>query len=190
MTLSVFVHFQAFLKYPKDVAALLPSSSLIVKNIASRVNPEKAGLIVEYGPGSGVLTRRLLERLRPDGRLVAIELNAELATGLSARIDDSRLTVVHDSAERVSEILERQELGAADYVLSGIPFFWMDPETALSIVSNTHAALAKGGSFLTYQMFYQARRFLRDHLDECFSEVRCELDLRNLPPYRVCEAVK
>ncbi len=190
MNQSIGVHLQAFFKDPKEVAALLPTSSAAVERIASKVNPERAGLIVEYGPGSGVLTRRLLERLPSEGRLVAIEVNADLATGLRARIDDPRLTVVRDSAQCVLDILEGEELGPVDYVLSGIPFFWFDPETALSIVANTHAALTDGGSFVTYQMFYQARRFLRTHLDRCFSEVRCDVDLRNLPPYRICEAVK
>ena len=81
------------------------------------------------------MTRRLLECLRPDGHLVAIELNADLATSLSAGIDDPRLTVVTDSAQRVREIFERRRLEPADYILSGIPFFWFDPETALRLVA-------------------------------------------------------
>ncbi len=121
---------------------------------------------------------------------MAIELNADLASSLSAGIDDPRLTVVTDSAQRVREIFERQQLEPADYILSGIPFFWFDPETALRLVADTHAALTNGGSFVTYQMFYQPRRFLRAHLHRCFSEVRSEVDLRNLPPYRICEAIK
>ena len=121
---------------------------------------------------------------------MAIELNADLASSLSAGIDDPRLTVVTDSAQRVREIFERQQLEPADYILSGIPFSWFDPKTALRLVANTHAALTSGGSFVTYQMFYQPRRFLRAHLHRCFPEVRSEVDLRNLPPYRICEAIK
>lgn len=186
----VRMHLQAFLKDPKGISALLPTSSAVAERIVSKTERRPASVIVEYGPGSGVLTRRLLDRLRPDGRLVAIELNTDLARGLRARIDDPRLVVVCDSAERVERILERQELELADYVFSGIPFFWLDPKTALDIVTSTHAALRNGGSFVTYQVFYQTRRFLRAHLERRFGEVRCEIDLRNLPPYRICEAVK
>lgn len=186
----VRIHLQAFLKDPMGVSALLPTSSVVAERIVSRVEPNESALIVEYGPGSGVLTRRLLDRLRPDGRLVAIELNGDLARGLRTRIRDPRLTVVCDSAERVEEILEHRELPPADYVFSGIPFFWLDAQTARGIVGSTHAALTRGGSFVTYQVFYQTRRFLRAHLDRTFSAVRCEIDLRNFPPYRICEAVK
>lgn len=188
MDQSASAHLQAFLKDPKGVAALLPTSAAVVERIVSKV--DEASFIIEYGPGSGVLTRRLLERLAPDGRLLAIERNADLAARLSHELDDPRLTVVEDSADRVGEILERRGLPPADYVLSGIPFSFFPQTTASAIVSRTHAALKPGGSFVTYQTFYQHRRHLRVHLERCFSAVRSEVDLRNLPPYRICVAVK
>ena len=184
------VHLRAFLDDPKGVAALVPTSSFTVDRMASTTEPERPELIVEYGPGSGVLTRALLERLHPDGRLVAIELNRGLAARLSFELDDPRLSVVEDSAERVTEILQELGLEGVDRVFSGIPFFWLPPERAQSIVASTHRALVAGGRFVAYQMFYQPRRCLRVHLDRCFSTVASELDLRNLPPYRIYQAVK
>ncbi len=188
--MSFGTHLRAFLKDPKGVAALAPTSAASVDLIASKAPTGEASLIVEFGPGSGVLTRALLERLHPAGRVVAIEANAELAARLKVRMEDPRLTIVHDTAARVGEILAELKLGPADFVVSGIPFFWMTPEAAFSIVANTHAALAPGGTFLTYQMFYQPRRCLRVHLERCFDSIRSELDLRNIPPHRIHEAVK
>lgn len=183
-------HLRAFLEDPKGVSAIVPTSSAVIQRIASKVAPERAGLIVEYGPGSGVLTRALLERLPSTGRLVAIEANEGLADRLVSGIDDPRLAVVRDSAERVLGILRELELGPADFVFSGIPFTWIAPKTARSLVADTRDALATGGRFVTYQTFYQGRRHLRVYLDEFFSSVRSELDLRNLPPYRIHEAVR
>lgn len=188
--MSLGAHLRAFFEDPKGVAALTPSSPATVARIAARVATGDAGLIVEYGPGSGVLTRALLERLRPEGRLVAIEAHAGLARRLSDSSEDPRLSVVHDTAARVREILDDLGLGPADWVFSGIPFFWLSPEEAREIVSSTHAALAPGGAFVTYQTFYQPADRLRVHVERCFGSLRCELDLRNVPPYRICEAVK
>ena len=188
--MSFKTHLRAYLEDPKGVAALTPTSRASVARIVSKVPAAEARLIVEFGPGSGVMTRALLGRLPPDARLVAIEANAGLAARLPGQIEDPRLTVVRDTAARVRQILAETELGAADCVVSGIPFFWLEPEAAHEIVSETHAALGAGGSFFTYQMFYLPRRRLRVHLERCFREVRSELDLRNLPPQRIYQAVK
>lgn len=187
---STSAHLLAFLRDPKGVSALLPSSAGVVERIASKVGPEGAEAIVEYGPGNGVVTRRLLERLRPEGRMVAIERDAGLAETLRATIDDPRLTVVCDAAENVSAILSDLSMPPANHVFSGIPFFWLSTGAARELVAATHSSLRPGGSFVTYQVFYQPRHRLRDHLDSCFATVRSEVDLRNLPPYRISEAVK
>ena len=190
MWVSVGVHLRAFLGDPKGVASLLPTSLATVGRIVSKAPVEEADLIVEFGPGSGVVTRGLLRRMRPEARLVAIEANEEFAERLTAELGDRRLSVEHDAAERVGEILDARGLGPADCVFSGIPFFWLDWEQARSIVANTEAALAPGGVFVAYQMFYQPRRCLRDHLDACFRSVRSELDLPSFSPYRISAATK
>ncbi len=64
----------------------------ILERIAAAAAPERADWIVEIGPGTGALTRRLLTRVR---RVAAIELDAELAAALPARCGDcERLEVV------------------------------------------------------------------------------------------------
>ncbi|MBM4193550.1 MAG: ribosomal RNA small subunit methyltransferase A [Gemmatimonadetes bacterium] len=40
---------------------------------------------VEIGPGQGALTELLIERVRPTGRLIAVEIDRDLAAGLRAR---------------------------------------------------------------------------------------------------------
>ena len=188
--MSLGAHLQAFLKDPKGVAALTPTSRASIDRIISRAPVPRAGLVVEFGPGSGVLTRALLDRMRPEAHLVAIEANADLAARLTEQDGDPRLAVVHDSAERVCQILSEMGLGPADCVFSGIPFFWLDSEAALVIVASTHEAVAADGTFVPYQTIYQPRGRLRIHLERCFRTVRSELDFRNLPPHRICEAVK
>lgn len=188
--MSFSAHLSAFLTDPKNVSALTPTSRFALRRVASKVDRDRARLIVEYGPGSGVLTERLLERLQPEGRLIAIELNATLAARLPKVISDSRLTVINGSAEEVRPHLHQLGLSSADYILSGMPFFWLPTEVAGKLVAATHDALAPDGRFIAYQMFFQGRRYLRDHLEKNFRSVTTEFELRNLPPYRIYEAVK
>ena len=49
------------------------------------------GLIVEFGAGSGVYTRELLRRMGPEARLLAFEVDPQLAARVEAEIDDPRL---------------------------------------------------------------------------------------------------
>ena len=188
--MSLGAHLRAYLDDPKGVAALTPTTGASIRRILSKAPVAAAELVVEFGPGSGVLTRALLERMRPDAHLVAIEANAELAARLSDRISDTRLTVAHDTAARVREILADRALGPADCALSGIPFFWLEPAAGLEIVTAIHQALAAGGSFVSYQMFYLPRRRLRVHLERRFRTVHSELDLRNFPPQKIYQAIK
>ena len=188
--MSFAAHLRAFVTDPKGVSALTPTSSFTLERIASKVDRDNSRLIVEYGPGSGVLTDRLLERLSPDGRLVAIELNAGLAARLRKVMPDPRLTIIQGSAEQVQEHLGRLGLDSADYVLSGMPFFWLPSDVASKLVAETHKALGPGGKFIAYQMFFQGRKYLRDHLERHFSKVTTEFEMLNLPPYRIYEAAK
>ena len=187
--MSLATHLRALVDNPRGVAALTPTSRACIDRVVSKV-PAEAERVVEFGPGSGVLTRALLRRLRPEARLLAIELSEELAELLRARLPDPRLTVVQGDAARVRRIVAESDLGAVDCVVSAIPFFWLGPEEGRALIADTHAALADGGSFVSCQMFYLPRRRLHDHLERCFRTVRSELDLRNLPPQKIFHAVK
>ena len=56
-------------------------------------------VVVEVGPGSGVLTRHLAERA---GRVVAIELDDTLAVRLKRELaDHANVEVLHDDARSV-----------------------------------------------------------------------------------------
>lgn len=63
----------------------------ILERIAAAACPQPERLVVEIGPGKGALTERLLERA---GRVVAIELDENLAASLRKKFPDPRLEVV------------------------------------------------------------------------------------------------
>jgi len=64
-----------FVRYPKLLGSVIPSSRFLVKHVLSLVDWERARVVVEYGPGVGTITQEILKRIRPDATLVAIELN-------------------------------------------------------------------------------------------------------------------
>lgn len=89
----------------------------LLARIADALGAARADTVIEIGPGRGALTSQLLERA---GRVVAIELDRELAPMLAARWrDELRFRVVE------GDVLE-QDLGAlagGPYLLAGnVPY--------------------------------------------------------------------
>ena len=83
----------------------MPSSPALCKEICSHINIESAEAIVELGPGTGVITDEILERINPEAKFVAIELDEKLYDTLRHNRPD--LNIVNDSAENLPQIMER-----------------------------------------------------------------------------------
>lgn len=166
------------------VAALFPSTPFACRAIAGNL-PAGPRLVVEYGPGSGVVTRELLRKLPMDGQLIAYEINRAFAAELR-RGADRRLVVNEGDIVDASARLRELAPGGVDAVVSGIPFSFLSPYSRDLVVKNTHAALREGGRFVVYQNTAKMVKPLRRH----FREVSSRFEPRNLFPYFIMVAEK
>lgn len=141
----------------------------------------EAKVVVELGPGTGGTTRAFLRAMRPDARLLAIELSDEFHARLRATIRDPRLIVQRGSAERIGEFLTEHQLPAADVVISGIPFSTMPVEVGERIAAAVASSLAPGGRFVAYQVRAHVARRTRPVLGTPIFE----WEFRNIPPMQV-----
>jgi len=140
-----------FFRHPRMLGSIVPSSRFLIEKLLAPVDWNRARVFVEYGPGVGGITAEILRRMRPDARLVAIEMNPEFARYLRSTLKDDRLAVFETSADSVLEVLRELGLDKADYIVSGIPFSSMTPADRERILGRTLAALEPQGSFLVYQ---------------------------------------
>lgn len=161
----------------------MPSSRFAVRKIMRRV-PKDAKRVIEYGPGDGVLTRRILECLPPDGRLLAIETNPDFCRMLED-IGDPRLIVVNGDATHAADYAASVGIDGFDLAISGIPFSYMSAEKRSATVAMTHRLLSPRGVFLAYQVSPLMVPYLRKRF-----ALRTGFELRNLPPYFIMEAKK
>ena len=179
--------FRQFLRSPKMVGSIIPTSGYVIDRLLSQVDWQATDVFVEYGPGVGTFTRPILDRLRPDARLIAIDTCRDFIDHLAERIDDPRLRLVHGSAADVESILARHAEGRkADYVASGLPFSTLPPAIAREIMAATARALAPGGTFLIYQYSLFVLPLLAPH----FPSVNRSRVWRNIPPCHVFAARK
>ncbi len=182
---SRIAFLQGFLKRPREVGSIIPSSRFLERRIVRSAGVEDTGIIVELGPGTGGTTRALLRAMKPSSRLLAIEINLRFVD-LLANSGDPRLIPHHGSADAIEEALATYNLPSPDVVLSGIPFSTMPPQIGLEIIRSVYDALPPGGVFLAYQ--------LRDRVEilgrKVFGPASKQIEIRNVPPMRLYRWVK
>lgn len=178
--------FKGFIKHPAMVGSIIPSSPMLVRTALAPVDWANTRLFVEYGPGVGTFTRPILDQLRPDAMLIAIDTNDEFVRYLNADITDHRFRAVHGSATDVRKIIADHGFSAADYILSGLPFSTLPPGVGEVIAAETAAALRPGGAFLIYQYSRFVLRLIGSH----FSRIDKGLEWLNIPPCRIFWAHK
>jgi len=171
-------YIKNFLK-DQDVAAIAPSSSFLVRRVCKWIDFDEDQVIVEYGPGNGVFSAFILDHMTADSTLLLIESNPDFVETLEEMTaDDPRAIVVEDRAERIGKILDAHDIAEVDYIVSGIPFSFLDTDTKHELLTRTRDVLSDDGKFLVYQNYNHLEGPLREH----FSEVTKEYEPRNLPP--------
>jgi phospholipid N-methyltransferase len=170
-----------FIKHPKMLGSLIPSSRFLVNKVLNEVDWPSARVFLEYGPGVGTFTTEILRRMRPDAVLVVLETNADFVRFLRGKVRDDRLHVIHGSAADADAALARLDLGQADYVISGIPYTTMPSDVRDRILRKTHAMLHPNGAFLVYQF----TRSVLPYLQQVFGLVRQDFEPLNVMPARL-----
>ncbi len=171
--------FRGFLRSPEQVGSIIPSSRFLERRILAMAELDEARCVVELGPGTGGTTRAILEAMRPDARLLTIELDPHFSAILE-ELGDPRLVAHTGSAADLASILTENGLSAPDVVISGIPFSTMPREIGTAIIEAVRDSLAPGGRFLAYQF--------RGHVgrlgEPILGKPEVELEMLNIPPMR------
>lgn len=164
------------------VGEIFPSSPWACRSVVKHLHSSPK-VVVEYGPGNGVVTKQILKRLPKKSRLISIEVNEHFLPQLRD-IDDSRLKIIHGDVLEVSQKLREYAPKGVDAVISGIPFTFIAPSQRSKVVQATRAALREGGRFIVYQNSTKLRSLLTSHFDE----VDSFFEPRNIFPYFIMVA--
>src|SRR3546814_13892519 len=95
--------------------SVIPSSRFLIEKMLAPVEWARADVFVEYGPGVGTITRPILNRLKPDAKLIVIDTNPDFCEYLRHEFNDPRLIVANRSAADLGAILPETgcEIGSA-----------------------------------------------------------------------------
>ncbi|MGC0416473.1 class I SAM-dependent methyltransferase [Embleya sp. AB8] len=172
-----------FLRHPLRTGAIAASSAHLADALTEPLTLGLADVIVELGPGTGVVTEFVLRRMRPGARFVAIELDPVLADSLRTRFAGRRVEVLTAPAAALPDLVD----APVDAVVSGLPWTCMSRPDRYATLNAIGAALAEHGAFTTFAYGHAAwtppARELTGRLAEQFTHVtRSPLIWRNTPP--------
>ena len=166
---------RSFLADPRHVGAVLPTSRRTVRNMLDLADLGDARLVVELGAGTGVYTREVLARLAPDARLLAFEIDTDLAGALAARLDDPRLEVLAESAERIESHVAP---GEVEVIVSSVPFTSMPAPARRGVLEASRRVLSPTGVMLVIQY----SPLMQGALELAFGSVDRRISPINVPP--------
>ncbi|MEN6332727.1 MAG: methyltransferase type 11 [Phycisphaerales bacterium] len=165
-----------FLRHPKQLGTVVQSGRTLARKMAEEV--DHCMQVVEFGGGTGPVTREILRRLPANGRLTCFEINPEFCRCLE-RIGDPRLYVVNDDAVHCGRYVSRP-----DCVISGLPLTLFDGRARETIL----AIAGRAGRYVQLQYTPVLGRDIRRY----FSDVRLKFVAMNFPPafLFVCRGVR
>ena len=140
--------FRQWLRSPKSMGSVLPSSRVLARAIAKEVAWQPGQYVVELGGGTGAITQGLIEHGIPRDRIIVIELDGSLYSYLKDRL--TGCTVIQGDATRLDEILARQGVGEVGTVLSGLPMVGMPEAFQRAIVEQSFKVMKPGSFMLQY----------------------------------------
>src|SRR5260370_9628930 len=112
--------FSQFWRAPRSVGALLPSSEGLSAAMVAAIDFNSLSTILEFGPGTGIMTADIATRLQPGQRYLGIEINKAFYDTLTARFPE--LTFVNKSAVDLDYILRSAQIQKIDAVLCALPW--------------------------------------------------------------------
>lgn len=181
-----------YLLKQKTTGAICPSSSHLAKAMTPSKIVASAHSVVELGPGTGVITEKIINKIPEDCTFFALEINHAFAKVLEDRYP--QLKVYRDSAVNIRKYLKKNKVQQCDTIISSLPWTYLSPQTQDEIFASVHQSLSIEGKMITYSYLHGAifppgKRF-RKLLSQHFSEVKKKVVWKNLPPAIVYECSK
>jgi len=174
-----------FLRRPGTVGAVAPSSSQLAAKMVEWIDWAHVKGAIEYGPGTGAFTSEILNRLAPEARFFAIEINPQFVARLHQRHPELR--VYQESVAKVRSLCRQEGIDRVEAILCGLPWAAFSDADQTAYLDAMMTVLAPGGQFVTFAylqgLLLPAGRRFRSKLRAYFSEVSTSRTAwRNLPP--------
>jgi phospholipid N-methyltransferase len=178
--------FRSWVQNPLAIGAVAPSGRALAKLMVKGVH--SGARVMELGPGTGTVTRAILDRGVDERNLYLVERDAAFARLLRARFP--KATLLHEDATMLGAHA-RELAGTFDFIVSGLPLVLFSRAQKGRLLAHVLALLKPTGVFhqFTYGGRCPIRRSVRDALG--LETALLGIAPFNVPPafvYRLCRA--
>jgi phosphatidylethanolamine/phosphatidyl-N-methylethanolamine N-methyltransferase len=175
----------SMLAKPGIIGAVAPSSPALAKRMASFVDPEREGLILEIGPGTGPVTKALLERGIAPERLVLVEYETQFCDLLARRFPGVK--IVQGDAYALKDTLAGHIDGPVSAAVSSLPLLVRPEEDRFRLLTQAFDIMGPEGIFIqfTYGLAVKPMPIYGEAAGGAFAGKGSAPVILNIPPARV-----
>ena len=130
--------------------------------------------------------KEIIQKMAPDATLLVFELNDTFYNALKNKINDSRVILIHDSAEKIQHYLNENHLEVADCIISSLPLSNFPKQLRETILVASKNALKENGKYIQFQYSLQIKR----HIQRVFPFIDLQFTPFNFPPAFVLTCTK
>ena len=168
-----------FIKNPKTVGSVIPSSPRLGKAMASFIKDKENETVIELGAGTGPITKALLKAGMNPKKLTPIEMNEKFVEQLRTKYPE--LNIVQGDASKMTEIFP-DKVGKVDTIISGLPLKSIPKPIVDAIIEESFKMLKPDGIYV--QFTYDLRASKSILLKQC-DRIGAKIIMANIPPARV-----
>ncbi|MGL4490247.1 MAG: class I SAM-dependent methyltransferase [Rhizobiaceae bacterium] len=162
---------------PKTVGAVCPTGPVMARSMASIVNPDAELPVLELGPGTGVITKAILDRGLNPQKLHVVEYSSQFVSGLRRRFPD--ISVHHGDAFNLKDVIGDQQF---DCAVSALPLLNFPAEMRIKMIIDVLSRLPASRPLI--QFSYGPKAPVPGVAGK-FSVASYDFVLRNIPPARI-----
>lgn len=169
--------FKGWQKDRKAVGAVIPTSKVTARRMASVIDHQSGLPVLELGAGTGVITKAILERGLDPGKIVSVEFARHFYEDLIARFP--AVDVRNGDAFDLETTLGERRGDLFDCVISAVPLLSFPMEKRVALIEDLLSRLPAGRPIvqITYgplsPVCAMPDRYTISHFD---------FVLRNIPP--------
>jgi phospholipid N-methyltransferase len=182
---STFFFMKEYVKHFRQTGSLVPDSKRCLRSLLRHVPFDSAKVILEFGSGSGKVSREIIRRKRARTTLVCLEKNGLFYNRLARSVCGCNVHLAQADVLDGSRIVERTahlQRGKVDCIISTLPCSSLNFNCLLK--GTVLPLLRPDGVFVQYMhTLSYLKGFSAKHcLQKRFDRIRTDLVWLNLPP--------